>query len=577
MSLPPGTLIGKYVVRRKLAEGGMAEVYLASAHGPEGFEKEVAIKRVLPIFADDPDFVQMFISEARLASRLNHANLVHIFDFDKHENTFYLAMEFVRGKSLWELRKRCRELMTPVPPTVAAQIVLEIARGLHYAHRLTDKGKPLALVHRDVTPHNILLSYDGAVKLTDFGIAKAGTRLTASGTLKGKFAYMAPEQARGEAVDNRTDIFALGIVLWELLTGGRLFDGDSDIAVLRAVQNSIIAPPARLNPEVNPALDTAVMTALSRDASARFQTAHDFERALAQYLLHATRHIEDTDVGGFLRRMFTEPGSDREPGQEGTQSKSTPNPEPAPVATAILGDDVLERREATPRETQSGRPPGTAVLSPDEDGAAATLVMKRAAALPPVPREPAPAPPRVAETSAAVFNIDNSGVADRAFVRRSRGLPVAVALLGAGALAVAAYLFALRSGGPKVAEVGTPTTSPTSAPSTSAPVSPVSVDAGKVLTVETAAAPPSPRTAMATAPAPAPANLTGTLAVKIIGPWAHLTVDRESDPEAQGTKVFSLPPGRHHVVIEQEGVVKLDKFVRVSAERTVTVRFPTPP
>ena len=250
MTLAAGTPIGKYVVRRKLAEGGMAEIYLAAALGPEGFEKDVVIKRVRPGLAGDPEFVRMFIAEARVASRLNHANLVHIFDFDKHEDTYYLAMEYVRGHSLWELRRRCQERGVAIPPMLVAQIGMEVARGLAYAHRLTDGGQSLNLVHRDVTPHNVLLSFDGAVKLTDFGIAKAGGHATTSGMLKGKFAYMSPEQARGDALDARTDVFALGVTLWELLTGARLFEGDGDVAVLRAVQERLIVPPARLNPGV---------------------------------------------------------------------------------------------------------------------------------------------------------------------------------------------------------------------------------------------------------------------------------------------------------------------------------------
>ena len=296
MTLAAGTPIGKYVVRRKLAEGGMAEIYLAAALGPEGFEKDVVIKRVRPGLAGDPDFVRMFIAEARVASRLNHANLVHIFDFDKHEDTFYLAMEYVRGHSLWELRRRCQERGVAIPPMLVAQIGMEVARGLAYAHRLTENGQSLALVHRDVTPHNVLLSFDGAVKLTDFGIAKAGSRATTSGMLKGKFAYMSPEQARGDMVDARTDVFALGVTLWELLTGARLFEGDGDVAVLRAVQERLIVPPARLNPGVSAVLDAAVMRALERDPVRRWPTAHEVERALAEVVLGGARSLEDTDV-----------------------------------------------------------------------------------------------------------------------------------------------------------------------------------------------------------------------------------------------------------------------------------------
>src|SRR6266851_1234245 len=271
----------------------MAEIYLCSVRGPEGFEKKVVVKRIRSLLAKDPDFVQMFIAEARLASLLNHPNIVQIFDFNKDEESYYLAMEYVRGQSLWSVHKRARELMFPIPTTLVAQIGAEVARGLHYAHRLSVKGEWLALVHRDVTPHNVLLSFEGAVKLTDFGIAKAGNLLTAPGKLKGKFAYMSPEQAQGLTLDARTDVFALGIILWELLTGGRLFDGDGDVAVLRAVKESNIAPPARLNSLVPESLSRTVMKALERDVSARFRTAQEFERSLAEYVLLTAKKIED--------------------------------------------------------------------------------------------------------------------------------------------------------------------------------------------------------------------------------------------------------------------------------------------
>jgi serine/threonine protein kinase len=261
--LSPGSSIGRYVVKKRLAEGGMAEVYLAEAIGPEGFAKDVVIKVVRSFLASDQQFIDMFIAEARLSSRLNHANVVQIFDFGKHDDSYFIAMEYVRGASLFDLRKRCRERGVPFPPTLVAEIGAQVARGLQYAHGLSDKGKPLAIVHRDVTPHNVLLSFDGAVKLTDFGIAKASTSHTAPGILKGKFAYMSPEQARGELVDARTDLFALGIVLWEMLTGGRLFDGDSEMAVLRAVQESLIAPPDRLNPDIPHELSEIVLKALA--------------------------------------------------------------------------------------------------------------------------------------------------------------------------------------------------------------------------------------------------------------------------------------------------------------------------
>jgi serine/threonine-protein kinase len=293
----------------------MAEIYLARAQGPEGFSKDVAIKVVRSFLASDPQFVQMFIAEARLASRLNHANVVQIFDFGKHEDTYYLAMEYVRGVSLWDLRQRCRQQGVPFPPLLAAEIGAQVARGLHYAHTLSERGQRLGVVHRDVTPHNVLLSFDGAVKLTDFGIAKAQTTHTAPGMLKGKFAYMAPEQARGDVVDARTDVFALGIVLWELLTGGRLFDGDSDLAVLRAVEQSLIAPPSRLNPDVPQELSNVVMKALARPPPERFQTAFELEKALTTFVLRTAQTMEDSSIALFLRQLYrAEIEADERPG-----------------------------------------------------------------------------------------------------------------------------------------------------------------------------------------------------------------------------------------------------------------------
>ncbi|AEI66357.1 serine/threonine-protein kinase [Corallococcus macrosporus] len=394
MTLEAGTHIGKYIVRRKLAEGGMAEIYLCTARGAEGFEKEVVIKRVRAFLASDPEFVGMFIAEARLASRLNHANVVQIFDFDKHEDTYYLAMEYVRGCSLWELRKRGKELMEPVPPMLVAHIGAEVARGLHYAHRVRVNGQPLDLVHRDVTPHNVLLSFDGAVKLTDFGIAKAGNKLTQPGVLKGKFAYMSPEQARGEAVDARTDIFALGVVLWEMLTGGRLFDGDSEVAVLRAVQQSAIPPPARLNPDVPADLDAAVVRALERDPALRFQTAAELERALAQCVLTHARSVDDTDLSAFMRRLFPTSLTQAIPTvQERThvvEGEPAPGAGPGPVP-----------REPTAVMAPHGRSGLALPTSPDEDVNAPTFVLPRrgeeaaldAAPLPPMatPMMPLPA------------------------------------------------------------------------------------------------------------------------------------------------------------------------------------------
>jgi len=340
--LAPGTAVGRYVVRRKLAEGGMAEIYLASAVGAEGFSKDVVLKVVKEFLTVDRQFVDMFLAEAKLGSRLNHANVVQIFDFGTHDGAYFLAMEYVRGASLWDLRKRCRQSGVPFPPTLAAEIGAQVARGLHYAHTLSDRGQPLGIVHRDVTPHNVLLSYDGAIKLTDFGIAKGSTTHTVPGTLKGKFAYMAPEQARGEKVDARCDVFQLGIVLWELLTGGRLFDGDSDVAVLRAVTESLIVPPSRLNPDTPQELSEVVLKALARPLNERWQSAFELERALATFVLHSAKTPEDTSVSSFVQNMFREEYLATE---EHAAHEAPPPSEPdLPPDEFATGDTVSVRR-----------------------------------------------------------------------------------------------------------------------------------------------------------------------------------------------------------------------------------------
>jgi serine/threonine-protein kinase len=520
MTLVAGTPIGKYVVRRKLAEGGMAEIYLAAALGPEGFEKDVVIKRVRPGLGVDPEFVRMFIAEARVASRLNHANLVHIFDFDKHEDTYYLAMEYVRGHSLWELRRRCQERGVAIPPMLVAQIGMETARGLAYAHRLTENGQSLNLVHRDVTPHNVLLSFDGAVKLTDFGIAKAGSHATTSGMLKGKFAYMSPEQSRGEAVDPRTDVFALGITLWELLTGARLFEGEGDVAVLRAVQERLIVPPARLNPSVSAALDAAVMHALERDLGRRWPGAHELERALAEVVLAGARSLEDTDVGGFLRRMFPEETGVAEPG---------PDEGSIPISLS--------------RSAESPRWPPTQVLPPPGSEPGTTEVLPGA-------RRPGH--------------------------RRAWTVLALAAVAGATVLALRSPL------GPGRAErAADPPPAPSSkVDATASAPAPGGLlpDTPPVAPPSAASESPPP-----VEPGPAnagrggermPATVRAPLVIRA-KPWAELRVDGKRSGYVQGTRTVLLPPGRH--VIELTGPDRVPGLYTVQLVKGRTQKLEHPP
>ncbi len=299
--------LGKYRLLEPIASGGMAEVYRAEVAGPEGFVKEVALKVVRGDHAEGSDFVRMFIQEARLASRLTHANIVHVFGFDRVEGRYCIAMEFVHGRTLRAVVERCRERGVRLGMTRAVFVAAEVAKALAYAHRPPEAGGVAGLVHRDVSPHNVLVSFEGEVKLADFGIARAmnAAGLTDPGTVKGKLAYMAPEQARGGRVDARADLFSLGVVLWELLAGRRLFARDSDAATMAAVlSGDPISPPSAWNEEVPPELDAAVMGLLERDPERRTRSADELATALGAVLLRAARSPEDLALGPLMRRLW---------------------------------------------------------------------------------------------------------------------------------------------------------------------------------------------------------------------------------------------------------------------------------
>ncbi|HEX4456151.1 MAG TPA: serine/threonine-protein kinase [Kofleriaceae bacterium] len=264
---------GKYRLDQRLGGGGMAEVFLGSTQGAEGFQRKVAIKRVLPGFSDNPSFAQMFVSEAQISAQLQHPNIVSVLDFDRDgENRLFLVMELVEGRDLDTL------LSSGVLPfSVVVFVISEVLRGLGHAHDLPVGGTIRGIVHRDVSPHNVLLSWEGAVKVSDFGIAKAkaASEATASVFIKGKPAYMSPEQANGEALDGRSDLFAVGIMMWEMLVGRRLFTGDDTRATLAAVLFGQIPRPRSQRPDVPADLEHVCMKLLERDLPARYATAED--------------------------------------------------------------------------------------------------------------------------------------------------------------------------------------------------------------------------------------------------------------------------------------------------------------
>ncbi len=277
--------VGRYEVVRLLATGGMGEVLLARHTGPAGFSKLVVLKRILRHLADDLAFIQMFVNEARTAARLQHPNIVQVFDFGEHEGSYFLAMEYIDGASLRLLHQKSREGGALLPFEVSARVCAEALRGLHHAHTFVDEdARPHAIVHRDISPDNILVSRAGAVKVVDFGVAKPVDSATKTNTVKGKLPYLAPEQVRRAPVDPRTDLYAIGVTLFELVTGRRPFAAESELELLQSIVTVPAPPASSVNPEVPEALDALIARALAKRPEERFANAAEMVRALEAFL-----------------------------------------------------------------------------------------------------------------------------------------------------------------------------------------------------------------------------------------------------------------------------------------------------
>jgi serine/threonine protein kinase len=335
--------LDRFELIAELAVGGMGSVYLARLSGAGGFQRLYAIKRLHDHLAKNEDFISMFLDEARLAARIHHPNVVPIVEIDTTEAGYYLVMEYIEGDTVWQLFNRGAKSGKRIPDRVALRIALDSLAGLHAAHELRDDdGKPLEIVHRDVSPHNILVGVDGVSRITDFGIARAATRLavTQSGQLKGKLAYMAPEQARSETVDRRADVFSMGICLWEMLAGQRLFKTEFEAETLNRLLYDPIPKLTSLAPAVPAAVEAVCMKALTRDPDKRFATAAEFADALEQA---ARRH----DLMGSKRDVSS-------------------------AVDEVLGSDLAERRQALrtwrvesdPNRTTSAGSPSIAPSSP---------------------------------------------------------------------------------------------------------------------------------------------------------------------------------------------------------------------
>jgi serine/threonine-protein kinase len=381
-----GDKVGDYEIVARLRSGGMATLFLARRVGVSGFHKHVAIKMVHPHLAQDPTFVQMFVDEALLSAQIDHPNVVHVEELRQLDGNHFLVMEYVDGCSLallmLELAKRERRLH----PDLGVHIAVRVADGLHAAHELSDsQGQSLGVVHRDVSPQNVLLAWKGHVKLIDFGVAKARDRSahTTGASLKGKIRYMAPEQAFGRPIDRRSDIYALGVVLWETLTMHRCFRSENDLALLEEVRHPQIPPPSTFASDITPAVDAAVMRALAVEPDDRYATARDFRRALIEAAPGAAT-LDASSLSELLmvvmedfikksRAVLPDSISNLDPAE--LEARARPQREALQTMT-VSGTDLasfVDFRSAEPSAGTPGTPPPAAASMPSTSSRGSTV------------------------------------------------------------------------------------------------------------------------------------------------------------------------------------------------------------
>lgn len=389
--------LGRYELRQRIAKGGMGEIFLAKMHGAAGFEKNVIIKTILPHLAEEPEFVDKFLDEGRIVVQLLHGNIVPVFDMGEQDGEYFIAMEYVPGRDLREIIKRLDVAGDTFPVDLALYMVSEASKGLDYAHRkVGEDGVSLGLIHRDISPSNLLVSSEGEVKIIDFGIARAAGRLskTVSGRIQGKFCYMSPEQASGKSLDARSDIFSLGATLYEMLTGHRPFEGDSDLESLAKVRKCQFEPPSSLNETVPPEVDAIVAKALAEDPDDRYTTAEKLQVDILQYLYSTGTSPTSSELATFLTDLFPE-------GLEREHLKRARGSAPTPATRDGMGiGDAMEALLAGHIESPSGfveAPTATLHDSSDQN-----QIQSNSSGEPSTPNEPnTPSTPRTPSDASA--------------------------------------------------------------------------------------------------------------------------------------------------------------------------------
>jgi serine/threonine protein kinase len=591
---------GKYILLDRVSVGGMAEVFKAKSFGVEGFEKVIAVKRILPSMGEDTDFIGMFIDEAKIAGQLAHANICQIFELGKIETAHFIAMEYIWGKDLLQIQNRLRKLRQVMDVPMACFVIAKVCEGLDYAHRKRDAlGQPMNIVHRDCSPQNVLISYEGEVKLIDFGIAKAASRSskTVAGVLKGKFGYMSPEQVRGLALDRRSDVFAVGTVLYECITGERLFQCESDFSTLEKVRNVAIFPPSHFNRAIPPELECVVMKALARNPEERYQWASELQADLQQLLMKQQQVFTAKSLGSWIKTSFAAElqrerqlmEKYRRVGRDGVTADATPEPERAQPAARRAPMEGL--RGASPRgkpttgEFDEGPTEIYGELTVDQEVAAAEVLVgnhgnggteaprprPRASSVPP----PAPASNRALTEEPTVAKVVVHEGTPRPAVSTSRPMMVLAPPPATGEVSLAPG-GEISFGGTAAVPALTATARPVSKRSSMFKDVGIGLGIAAAVLLIFAGAKllffgdkPGTRAAEAS---------TGTIAITVPdSDPADVHVNGERVGRVEGGEAFklgSLAPGDYQVVVRRDGVPDCVRKVDLAAEALEVVNCP---
>ncbi len=527
--------VGKYQLLHKLATGGMAEVFLARAAGPMGFEKLVVLKRILPHLASERPFVEMFLSEARLAAQLNHPSIVQIFDFGEAEGAYFLAMEYIDGPNLREVLTRAGGLGLALPVALCARVIASACEGLTFAHNFWDPvtGQPLNIIHRDISPDNILLSKQGAVKVVDFGIAKAaGTSPhTQTGVLKGKLAYMPPEQLRNEPLDRRTDVYSLGVVLYELLTGQKPFTANSEAGMVQAILFEAQAPVTHHRVDVPELVQRILGRALAKERERRYPDCATFQGELEEFILSTGKQMGATQLAQFACMMSN-------------MDAGSPALQPLSALRSSL-------RAAVEPEVTPTKPPVGEVTSAARPSRLAVKAIQEAHGAPAPEEKPPPVPPL-------------------ASAPRGLRVPPWAAVVGGGLLLVGGGYVGTRLP-PRSASTSSQGSTPAEVIPPPIPVPQEPLDAGVEVELPPPSHPPSPSPSPSPPPRPRQAPSKGTLEIHT-EPGVHVFLDKFQMGKSP-LRPIELEPKVYQVrLVHPRTKKEVTREVEISAGETVVLQ-----